>query len=529
MSNLIQSEIDLSQLGFRLDHHLDRFEGHHYVDREGFEIRPDGHVPIDGGHQKNNELDLSNEQSKAWHRLTDIRHKDITRVVYGGQAGGGKSFLIALWLDFMCNEYPETRYYLGRETLKDIKESVLLTFFDVTKITGSTFKYNEQKSKLTYTNGSEIYLLETFAYPSDPNFDSFGSREYTAGAIEEGITVTKRAADILISRTRYKHDVYNLYPKQLITCNPGDGWIKDDIVIPQIEGTPRKKNEIFIQATLASNPNKEFSERYTKTLEENLTSYDRERLLNGNWNAKPKSGAEFLKEFNQDKHVIKGLKDKYDPYSVLHISFDENLHPYITCLIFQIYKQGEDKIIRQLMEFCLPPPRNRRAEVAKEIVRVFYPGHHGGVMVYGDATSLKDETDKLPGENFFTDIMSGIKVLNPRLKVPLKNPPVASKGSFLNLILEKQYRNIIFQVDSDCKKSINDYAYAVEDEDGTILKKRITDPNTKISYEKHGHNIDAMSYFICEAFINDFNYYLSGGVTHQYSVGNDREYKFQRE
>lgn len=499
------------------------------------------------------ELSLSSEQSLAWHRLTSPKHNHITRVVYGGQAGGGKSFLISLWLDYMCRAFEGTRYYMGRETLKDIKESVLLTFFDVTKITGSTFKYNEQKSKITYNNGSEIYLLETFAYPSDPNFDSFGSREYTGGAIEEGITVTKRAADILISRTRYKHDVYNLYPKQLITCNPGDGWIKDEIVIPQLEGNPRKKNEIFIQATLASNPNKEFSERYTKTLEENLTAYDRERLLNGNWNAKPKTGSEFLTEFNQDKHTRKGLKDLYNPDLPLHITFDENLHPFITCLVFQIFKEhryyrsypeNEDKYettdqgeadeiktirrVVQITEFCLPPPRNRRKEIAKEIVKKFYPIHKGGVIVYGDATSLKDETDKEPGENFFTDILEGIKVLSPRLKVPLKNPPVASKGNFLNLILEKNYRDISLEIDTDCKTSINDYAYAVEDEDGTILKKRITDPNTKISYEKHGHCIDAMSYFVCEAFITDFNYYLAGGVSPQYDVGNDRSYKFER-
>ncbi len=506
----------------RLNHHLESEGYHPLVDRPGYDIKTMGLPP---GYR---ELDLSNEQSQAWHKLTSPEHSHITRVIYGGQAGGGKSFLISLWLDFMCNEYPGTRWYMGRETLKDIKESVLLTFFDVIKITGSNCKYREQYSKITYTNGSEIYLLETFAYPSDPNFDSFGSREYTGGAIEEGITVTKRAADILISRTRYKHDVYNLYPKQLITCNPGDGWIKDDIVIPQIEGRPIKRNEIFIQATLASNPNKEFSERYTKTLEENLTSYDRERLLNGNWNAKPKSGAEFLKEFNQDKHVKKSLFEKYNPYEVLHITFDENLHPYITCEVWQIQKQEPMRYCRQILELCLKPPRNRRKEVCKEIVKKFEGIHKGGVFVYGDASSRKEETDKEPGENFFTDILEGIKVLNPKLRVPLKNPPVASKGAFLNLILEKNYRNICIEIDSECRASINDYAYAVEDEDGTILKKRVTDPNTKISYEKHGHNIDAMSYFICEAFLTDFNYYLAGGVKPQYDVGNDRQYTFQR-
>lgn len=505
----------------RLNHHFES-EGYHPVDLPGYDIKTMG---LPKGFSS---LDLSNEQSSAWHKLTNPKYNHITRVIYGGQAGGGKSFLISLWLDFMCNEYPGTRWYMARETLKDIKESVLLTFFDVTKITGSQFRYNEQKSKITYSNGSEIYLLEVFAYPSDPNFDSFGSREYTGGAIEEGITVAKRAADILISRTRYKHDVYNLYPKQLITCNPGDGWIKDEIVIPQLEGKKRKENEIFIPATLASNPNKEFAERYTKTLEENLTAYDRARLLNGDWNAKPKSGAEYLKEFNQDKHVKRGLHLEYDKLQPLHITFDENLHPYITCEIWQIKRFGELRRAIQLWEICLRPPRNRRKEVTNEILKRFQGLHLGGVIVYGDATSWKEETAKEPGENFFTDIMEGLKPLNPRLKVPSKNPPVVSKGGFINLILEKKYRDISIEIDSECKSSINDYAYAPEDEEGGILKKRVTDPNTQISYEKYGHNIDAMSYFICECFISDFNYYLSGGVRPQYDVGNDRSYKFER-
>lgn len=473
------------------------------------------------------ELTLSREQSRAWHRLTNPKHKDITRVIYGGQAGGGKSFLIALWSDYMCRTYPGVRGYFGRETLKDIKDSVLLTFFDVIKITGSDCKYREQHSKITYPNGSEIYLLETFAYPSDPNFDSFGSREFTFGSIEEGVTTTKRAADLLLSRTRYLHDVYDLYPKQLITLNPGDGWIKDDIVIPQLEtGRSKRPGDIFIQATLASNPNKEFAERYAKTLEENLTAYDRERLLNGNWNAKPKSGAEYLKCFNQDKHVI---SIDYDPELPLHLSFDENVNPHITCTIWQI-KTGRDMVreCRQIAEVCPRPPYNTRANACK-LVEGLFPGHKAGMFIYGDATSQKQETSKEYGENFFTDIRAGLKKYNPSMRVPSKNPGVVAKGKFIDLILEKEYRKIRILVDKSCKISVNDYAYAMEDAEGGVSKKKITDPETGVQYEKHGHAIDSMSYFICQAFAGDFAFYQNGSSNPSYDYGTDRSYQFARE
>jgi phage terminase large subunit len=474
---------------------------------------------------------LSQEQSNAFHCLgghdeTRFAFQHLTRVIYGGQAGGGKSFLICLWLDSMCNKYAGTRYYMARERLKDIKESVLLTFWDVLASTKSKVHYNDNKSNITYANGSCIYLVDCFAYPSDPNFDSMGSREYTAGAIEEGITVTERAADILISRTRYKHDEFGLTPKQLITCNPGEGWIKDKIVLPYLKGKKMQKNEVFIRATLQSNPNKKFREMYEKTLLENLGEFDRARLLHGDWEARIKTGAEYLKEFSQDKHVG---DFPYNPLLPLHISFDENVNPYITCLLWQVDKlPGKEYFPKQIGEICMPPPNNTRQRVCNEIIRR-YPAHKTGMFIYGDATSRKNDTAKEYGENFFTDILKFLERYHPSLRLPTINPPVVGKGGFLNLILEKKYRGIGFGVDRHCSLSISDYAGCMEDMEGGIDKKRVTNPDTGVSYEKFGHATDAMTYLFCELFANDFNYYLSGGQAQIYEVGSDRDYTFQRE
>lgn len=475
-----------------------------------------------------NSLDLSNEQSKAWWYLVSPKHAEISRIIYGGAAYGGKSTLIALWLDYMCQTYPESRYYLGRETLKDIKESILLTFFDIAKLTGSKFKYNEQKSKITYQNGSEIFLLETFNYPADPNFDRFGSREYTAGAIEEGVTTVRRAADILLSRTRYKHVDFGLVPKQLITLNPGDGWIKDEIVKPTLEEKgPNRKSDVFVRATLDSNPNKQGAAGYRQNLENNLGAFDRARLLDGDWDAKLKTGAEYFKEFKQDRHVVKNLRDKYDSYFPLHVSFDENVHPYITCEIWQIHMNERVKIAMQLFEICKKPPDNSRKKVCAAIIEQFSE-HKGGMYIYGDASSWKNETTKDYDENFFTEIQSYLIQFHPQLRVPTKNPPVLSRAGFINLIFEKDYQQVKIEIDSECKLSINDYAYALEDANGGILKKKVTDPETGIQYEKQGHHCDAFCYFICEAFLSEFNIYLSGGITPVYEIGSDRKHKFER-
>jgi len=469
-----------------------------------------------------NSLELSGEQNKAWHRLTNPKYKDITRVLFGGQAGGGKSTLISLFLDYMAWNYHETRYYLAREVLKDLKESVLMTYFDVMKLTGRKYKYRENHNHIHYPQtDSYIHLVEVALQPSDPDFNDLGSKEYTAGAIEEGIKVNRRASDILITRTRYKHDVYpDLSPKQLITCNPGLGWIKDDIVKPTLEfGQAKRKNDIFVAATLGSNPNKVFAMAYEKTLQENTTAYDRERLLKGNWDAQEKTGAEYLKEFDRDRHVIRNLL--YNPELPLHLSFDENVNPHITCGVWQIVT-GKDHVreCRQIAEITPRPPVNTRANACRMVEKMF-PAHKTGMFIYGDATSQKGETGKEYGENFFTDIRAGLRKYNPAMRVPSKNPPVVAKGGFMDMILEKEYRNIRIRINDDCEVSVNDYAYALEDAEGGISKKKVTNPDTKVQYEEHGHAIDQMTYFICQAFAGDFAFYQNGSQNPRYETGRD--------
>lgn len=476
-------------------------------------------------------LELSNEQSRAWHLLTNPKYREITRVLYGGAAGSGKSLLISMWLNHMVRSYPETRYYLAREVLKDLKESILLTFFDVLKMTGTPYKYREQHSSLYFKDTDcTIHLVEVKLQPSDPDFNDLGSKEYTGGAIEEGVKIHRRAADILITRTRFKHDVYpDLSPKQLITCNPGPGWIKDEIVKPTLEkGQSNRPGDVFVAATLDSNPNKKFGAAYRKTLEENTSAYDRERLLKGNWDAQQKTGAEYLKSFDRDLHVCSGVP--YDPDLALHVSFDENVNPHITCGIYQIYTDKKQvREIRQLGEVCPKPPMNTRKKACALIEKAFPPAaHKGGMFIYGDASSQKNETDKEYGENFFTDIRQYLAAYKPSMRVPSKNPPVVAKGNFIDLILEKEYRQIRLVIDEECEYCVNDYAYALEDAEGGIQKKKVTDPDTKVQYEEHGHGVDQLSYLICQAFSGDFAFYQNGSQNPTYETGIDRQGVFGR-
>lgn len=66
----------------------------------------------------------NHKQEKALEILTN----NITReFLYGGAAGGGKSWLGASWLLFQCLAYPKTKWFIGREELKRLRMSTLIT------------------------------------------------------------------------------------------------------------------------------------------------------------------------------------------------------------------------------------------------------------------------------------------------------------------------------------------------------------------------------------------------------------------
>jgi len=208
-------------------------------------------------------------------------------------------------------------------------------------------------------------------------------------------------------------------------------------------------------------------------------------------------GNEFYKEFNESKHI---RSCKYDPNSAIHISLDENVHPYITGTIYQI----KEKTIYQIDEVCLVHPKNTLKELALEF-SLRYSGHYSGVFVYGDATSKKQDTKLEKGQNFFTLFCKYISEFNPSMRVPKANPSVAMRGNFINEILSNNQDGIYFYVDPRCHNSIADLRFVKEAPDGTKFKQLETDVRTKIRYERYGHCSDSLDYLIIRAFESEYS------------------------
>ena len=66
--------------------------------------------------------------------------------------------------------------------------------------------------------------------------------------------------------------------------------------------------------------------------------------------------------------------------------------------------------------------------------------------------------------------------------------------NFFNGILEINTGGIKFVMDERCKIARRDFESAKEAPDGGIDKKKVTDPDTKQSYQPYGHFIDLTRY-----------------------------------
>lgn len=225
-------------------------------------------------------MHLSINQTRAFDLLED---RQTTELLYGGGAGGGKSMLGCLWLITVCSSYPGTRWLMGRSELKNLKQTTLKSFFEVTSKlnlkTGVDFSYNQGSSSIFFSNGSEILLKDLYAYPSDPEFDGLGSLEITGAFVDECNQITEKAKAIVKSRIRYKLDEHGIVPKMLMTCNPAKNWVYQQFYKP-FKSNTLSREKAFIQSLVTDNPF--ISKHYIENLK-GLPREQRERLLNGNW------------------------------------------------------------------------------------------------------------------------------------------------------------------------------------------------------------------------------------------------------
>ena len=195
------------------------------------------------------------------------------------------SYWIALEILYMVKMFPGCRIGLGRNQLKDLKETTLLDILSVFEKyglkKGRDYNYKSNAGQIeVYPTKCLIFLKELTYNPSDAEFNRLGSTAFTAFFIEEAQEVTQAARVAINSRLRHKTKDYGIKGKLVMTCNPGKNFLKTDFYNPWREGK-LENHKRFIPALVTDNlaMDKNYIEKLRRLPDKN----QRERLLKGNW------------------------------------------------------------------------------------------------------------------------------------------------------------------------------------------------------------------------------------------------------
>jgi len=458
----------------------------------------------------------SAKQFEVWRHLTDPNYSNATLVLAGGAAGGGKSYLMSVWLITSCLKYPDIRAVVARHTLKALKESTLNTILGILKEWKIKYNYNQKDGFIEFENESRIILKELATLPSDPTFSRFGSSEYTIAACDESDLVDEKAIEVLSSRLRWKNAEYGIKPALLMTCNPSIGWLRDRFVQDK-DGNPPvlEDHEVYVPFSVFDNPSKVFRETYIKQLKRLKNQAERERLLFGNWDYVDANDAVFYSGFDGRRNLVSNLfKDKYDSTKALYLTFDFNIFPYLSCMAAQAFP--DEKVIRIFTEI-LGKKENKENRTIKtaELAGEMFKNHDGSIFVTGDPSGIREDTRSEQGSNDFTQILMGLrnKGRSAKLKLIKKAPSVSLRGEWLNTILagEDPYGWRIEIDTNNCRKLTEDFIYGLAAEDGGKDKKKTTDLKTGIRYEKYHHMSDAFDYLILSILKKQYYIHKKGG------------------
>lgn len=259
-----------------------------------------------------------------------------TEVLFGGAAGGGKSYAQCIDAMLYALQYPKSKQLLLRRTFPELEMSILRTVRDL--YPADKWRYNVQQHVGRFPNGSMI----DFGYiNSEMDLQRYQSAEFDVIRFDELTHFTEEMYRYLFSRLRGA----NTYPKQIkSSTNPGNvghSWVKarfidpapPDTVITTPQGTRRfipskVQDNVFL---MKNDPD------YVARLK-NLSETEQKALLYGDWDV---FEGQYFTEWSTELHtmdpvpiqpwwqVYRALDYGLDRLACLWCAFDEVGNAYV--------------------------------------------------------------------------------------------------------------------------------------------------------------------------------------------------------
>ncbi len=242
-------------------------------------------------------------------------------VLYGGAAGGGKSYGQIIDAFLKALKYPGIKQIIFRNSYPELNRSIILTAQAI--LPKELYSYSSVGHKMNFVNGS---LIEFGFLASDSDVSGYQSAEYDIIRFDELTHFTEYQYKYMRSRLRGA----NKFPKQIkSSTNPGGrghGWVKEMFITPENPGERFERDGtsfLFIPATVTENKFlMENDPGYIKRLE-SLPLHEKKALLYGEWDI---FDGQFFSEF-------KNVPMHYDDRKGTHI-----ITPFTPPLEWTIYR-----------------------------------------------------------------------------------------------------------------------------------------------------------------------------------------------
>lgn len=307
-------------------------------------------------------------------------------VLFGGAAGGGKSYGQLLDAFRYAIQYPGSKQLLLRRTFPELERSLILVALGL--YPKEIYKYNGTNHRGTFKNGS---IIEFGYCNAETDVYQYQSAEYDVIRFDELTHFTETMYTYLISRLRGSKP----FPRSVkSSTNPGGvghAWVKKRFIDPSppnetfyVDGRSR----IFIPSLLQDNQYlMEADAKYAERLK-NLGETDYRMLALGDWDV---AEGQYFTEFDRQIHVMRPFRIpshwvRYrtidyglDAVACYWIAMDEQRRAYVYKEMYDsgvIISAAANRITEMTDEsiaatYAPPDLWNRRQETGKSVFDIF--------------------------------------------------------------------------------------------------------------------------------------------------------------